>query len=215
VKKYQDITDPSLAKALAHPLRSRILAALENRTASPSEIAEELNAPLGVVSYHVRRLHALKFVKLVKRVPRRGAVEHYYTTVAGPFITNEAWRSTPVVVKHATVSGVLQEIGSEASDAVNAGGFDHDESHISRIPVIVDEKGWHAIAAELDKLIPRIKKIEQDSDARLKRTDHQDERPATIALMLFSPAPKEKPAENADGRSAGRRSSARRRSRQS
>ena len=69
MKHYQDITDPSLAKALAHPLRTRILAALEDRTASPSELADELDAPLGIVSYHVRRLTALGFLKLVKRVP--------------------------------------------------------------------------------------------------------------------------------------------------
>ncbi|MDQ2895534.1 MAG: helix-turn-helix domain-containing protein, partial [Actinomycetota bacterium] len=43
MKPYQDITDPSVAKALAHPLRLRILAALEQRTASPSQLAAELD----------------------------------------------------------------------------------------------------------------------------------------------------------------------------
>lgn len=189
MKRYQDITDPALAKALAHPLRTRILATLENRTASPSQIAEELDVPLGVVSYHVRRLKALKFLKLVKRVPRRGAVEHYYTTVAGPEMSNRTWRSTPTIVKHAAVSATLEDIGAQASAAVNAGGFDHDASHISRTPVIVDEKGWQAIARELDSLMPRIEKIEAQSHQRLVRNDHQDERQAVVTMMLFSPAP--------------------------
>src|SRR5881275_3503017 len=101
MKPFQDITDPALAKALAHPLRTRILAALEGRTASPSELAAELDAPLGVLSYHVRRLTALGFVKLVRRVPRRGAVEHYYTAPARPRITDQAWGSVPAVVKQA------------------------------------------------------------------------------------------------------------------
>ena len=187
MKQYQYITNPSVAKALTHPLRARILAALENRTASPSEIAEELDAPLGVVSYHVRRLHALKFLKLVKRVPRRGAVEHYYTTVAGPFVTNEAWSSTPTVVKHATVSATLGEIGAQASAAVNSGGFDYDNSHISRIPAAVDEQGWNAIGRELDATFERIKKIEAASQKRLLKADHVGERPAVVAMMLFSP----------------------------
>jgi DNA-binding transcriptional ArsR family regulator len=188
VKRYQDITDPAVAKALAHPLRTRILAALENRTASPTELAGELDAPLGVVSYHVRRLHALKFLKLVKRVPRRGAVEHYYTTVAGPRITNEAWVSTPTIVKQATITAALAELGGQATSAVGAGGFDLSEAHLSRTPVTVDAQGWKELARELDELLPRIQRIEADSHKRLLRNDHQDEQRATVGLMLFASA---------------------------
>mgnify|MGYP001500632562 CR=1 FL=1 len=189
MKLYQDITNPSLAKALAHPLRTRILAALEDRTASPSELADELGAPLGVVSYHVRRLAALRFLKLVKRVPRRGAVEHYYTAVAGPRITNSAWGATPTIVKQATVGAALEEIGTQVSAAASDGGFEQAEAHISRSPVVVDQKGWKALARELDALIPRIRKIEAESQKRLASTDKEREQPATVVLMLFnSPA---------------------------
>jgi DNA-binding transcriptional ArsR family regulator len=185
LKRYQDITDPSVAKALAHPLRTRILAALENRTASPTDLASELDAPLGVVSYHVRRLHALRFLKLVKRVPRRGAVEHYYTTIAGPTIRSEAWLSTPTIVKQATVSGALAELGARSTAAAEIGGFDDPGAHLSRTPVTVDAKGWEDLAAELDALLVRIEKIEAESHKRLMRRDHQDEQRATVGLMLF------------------------------
>lgn len=185
MKRYQDITDPAVAKALAHPLRTRILAALENRTASPTELASELDAPLGVVSYHVRRLHALKFLKLVKRVPRRGAVEHYYTTVAGPRITDEAWNSTPTIVKQATISAALAELGAQASSALTGGGFDRSDCHLTRTPVTVDAKGWQEIAKELSSLLERIQEIEAKSHERLLRSDHEDEQRATVGLMLF------------------------------
>jgi DNA-binding transcriptional ArsR family regulator len=205
MKRYQDITDPSVAKALAHPLRTRILAALENRTASPSEIATELDAPLGVVSYHVRRLHALRFLKLVKRVPRRGAVEHYYTTVAGPHITNEAWRSTPTVVKQATVSAALQELGSQASAVVAAGGFEREGAHLSRTPMTVDAQGWSELARELDAMLPRLQRIEAESRKRLMRSDHEDEQRATVGLLLFgSGEPAAAEAANGRARSRGR-----------
>jgi DNA-binding transcriptional ArsR family regulator len=187
LKRYQDITDPSIAKALAHPLRTRILAALENRTASPTELAGELDAPLGVVSYHVRRLHALRFLKLVKRVPRRGAVEHYYTTIAGPRITDEAWRATPTIVKQATITAALAELGSQASAAVGSGGFDSPTSHLTRTPVTVDDQGWRELSRELSALLPRIQKIEAESHKRLLKNDHQDEQRATVGLMLFAP----------------------------
>jgi DNA-binding transcriptional ArsR family regulator len=186
MKQYQDITDPSLAKALAHPLRTRILAALEERTASPSELADELGVSLGVVSYHVRRLAALRFLKLVKRVPRRGAVEHYYTVVAGPHITNAAWGATPSIVKQATVSAALAEIGSHVSDAAATDGFDQAEAHLSRTPVTVDRQGWKALARELDALLGRIDKLQAESKKRLERADHADEQRATVVLMLFN-----------------------------
>ena len=186
MKRYQDITDPSVAKALAHPLRTRILAALENRTASPTQLADELEAPLGVVSYHVRRLHALRFLKLVKRVPRRGAVEHYYTTVAGPRITDQAWLTTPTIVKQATLSAALAELGSQATAAVAGGGFDRPDSHLTRNPVTVDAQGWKEISRELAALLPRIQKIETESQKRLVRSDHQGEQRATVGLMLFA-----------------------------
>jgi DNA-binding transcriptional ArsR family regulator len=204
MKRYQDIADPSLAKALAHPMRTRILSALENRTASPSELAEELNAPLGVVSYHVRRLHALHFLKLVKRVARRGAVEHYYTTVAGPRITDATWGSTPVVVKQAMVSAALGELGTSISAAANAGGFDQAEAHVSRTPVTVDQQGWKAIARELEGLLVRIEKIGSESQKRLVRTDHADEQQATVVLMLFNSPEASATAASSEAASDGR-----------
>ncbi len=185
VPRPQDMTDSSLAKALSHPLRGRILSALENRTASPSALAEDLDASLGVVSYHVRRLHALGFLRLVKRVPRRGAVEHYYTTVSGPRISSQAWEATPAVVKQAVLGATLGEIGSQASAAAEAGGFEPREAHLSRSPVTVDHQGWQQLAGELDALVSRIQEISAASNERLSRDGSESARTAMVALMLF------------------------------
>jgi DNA-binding transcriptional ArsR family regulator len=213
MKRYQDIADPSLAKALAHPMRTRILSALENRTASPSELAEELGAPLGVVSYHVRRLYALHFLKLVKRVARRGAVEHYYTTVAGPRITDTAWESTPTIVKQAMVAAALTEIGTAVSEAANSGGFERAETHLSRSPMTVDQRGWTEIARELESVLGRIGKIHAESQKRLLRNDHEGEQLATAVLMLFNTGPAgSAEASTADGTRHGRRGEDRHRS---
>ncbi|MEA2459049.1 MAG: hypothetical protein QOC95_2021 [Thermoleophilaceae bacterium] len=78
MRATSDIGDTRLVKAFAHPLRVQILSTLEERVASPSDLAAELDAPLGNVSYHVRTLVDLGLVELVRRRTRRGAVEHYY-----------------------------------------------------------------------------------------------------------------------------------------
>ena len=82
MKPRSEISDPRVIKALTHPLRVQILRALEERVASPSELAEDLGAPLGNVSYHVRQLHSLGLIKLVRKTPRRGAIEHHYEALA-------------------------------------------------------------------------------------------------------------------------------------
>jgi DNA-binding transcriptional ArsR family regulator len=212
MKPYHDITDPSLAKALAHPLRTRILAALEGRTASPSELAGELDAPLGVVSYHVRRLVTLGFLKLVKREPRRGAVEHYYTATSRPRITNDAWGQLPAIVKHASIKAAVDQIGAYVAAGAAEGGFDSSDAHITRSPITVDEQGWHALARELDNLLERIAKIEVASRKRLARANHAGEQEATVVLMLFN-SPTEVPEETAPSHHQSRRRTAARRPR--
>ncbi len=186
MRPYQDITDPALAKALAHPLRTRILGALDGRRASPSELAEELDAPLGVVSYHVRRLAALGFLKLVKRVPRRGAVEHYYTATTRPRIADEIWGMTPGVVKEATVAAALHQISDQVNRAAANGGFDEREAHLTRSPVTVDRKGWLALARELEAMTRRIRKIELESAKRLERAARDGKLDASVVMMLFT-----------------------------
>lgn len=185
MKTYRDITDPAVAKALAHPLRTRILAALEDRTASPSELATELEAPLGVLSYHVRRLTSLGFVRLVKRVPRRGAVEHYYTAVRRPRPPDSAWASAPALVKHTAVTAALEQVGSDVGAAAADGGFDAPEAHLTRSPLTVDEQGWQALARELEAMTERIEQIQAESEQRLGRAEHDGQRTASVVLMLF------------------------------
>ena len=54
-----NIDDPRYVKAMSHPLRVRILALLDERVASPVELAGWLDATLGTVAYHVRTLERM------------------------------------------------------------------------------------------------------------------------------------------------------------
>jgi DNA-binding transcriptional ArsR family regulator len=78
MKHAEEIADPRVIKALSHPLRVQILSLLDGNVRSPKELAGELGEPLGNVSYHVRTLADLDLIELLKKVPRRGAIEHYY-----------------------------------------------------------------------------------------------------------------------------------------
>lgn len=185
MKPHVDITEPRLVKALAHPLRVRILGILEEKTASPSEIAIELNASLGVVSYHVRKLHSLNLIKLVKKVPRRGAVEHYYKAEARRQITDEAWAEIPDIVKRAMIGAVISQVSAHVNSAAAAGGFERKDMHVSRTPLTVDEQGWTEISGELAKLLDRVDAIQKEAAKRLQAGGGGDSIVATLAMMYF------------------------------
>jgi DNA-binding transcriptional ArsR family regulator len=184
LKPHVDITEPRVVKAMAHPLRVRILAILEEKTASPSELALDLNASLGVVSYHVRKLHALKLIKLVRKVPRRGAVEHYYKADAQTQITDEAWAEIPDIVKRAMVGAVIGQVSANVNSAAAAGGFDRPDTHVSRTPMEIDEHGWSEISKELASALDRIDGIRKEAGKRLESSGEQGVT-ATLAMMFF------------------------------
>ncbi len=216
MKPYSDINDPRLIKALAHPLRVRILSILETRDmASPNEMAEELGVSLGVMSYHVRRLHALGFLELVKRTPRRGAIEHHYRAKARPHVTDEGWAETPSIVKRAMVGASLQQITGFINAAAAQGGFDRGDAHLSRTVVALDDEGWKELAGELARLMERVDSLQDEALERVQASGQDSEaalRRSAAVLMLFDAegVPEHDPARDAvSDQQLGRRSSRR------
>ncbi len=184
MKPYADVTESRVVKALAHPLRAQILAALEDRVASPNELSQELGGDLGSVSYHVRRLVHLGFLKQVRQTPRRGAIEHYYTAIARPRITDAAWANVPTIVKRAMVDATLESVGRYVTAAAATGGFDVADAHLTRSPITVDAQGWRELAAELGAMTERVVAIQRESAERLAVSDG-NQAEATVVLMLF------------------------------
>jgi DNA-binding transcriptional ArsR family regulator len=197
MKPQSDISDPRIIKALTHPLRIQILAALDERTASPSELADELKAPLGNVSYHVRQLAGLGLIKLVKRTPRRGAIEHHYKAVGRPQITDDAWAGTPATVKDAVVGAALGDVGSAVTAAAASGGFSRADSHLTRTQVKLDDRGWKDIDKELGAALKRIEKIADDAGKRLAKGGADAAQDATLVMMLFGTADEAEAAASA------------------
>jgi DNA-binding transcriptional ArsR family regulator len=66
------------SRALAHPIRARIVAVLGDGELSPVELAKALDISLGVVSYHVRMLADAGVLELARTTSRRGAIQHHY-----------------------------------------------------------------------------------------------------------------------------------------
>jgi DNA-binding transcriptional ArsR family regulator len=209
MKPLADITDTQTVKALSHPLRVQILRLLEDSDKSPVQIASELGLPVNRVSYHMRQLARFDLITLVKRTPRRGAVEHHYRLRARPRISDEVWGELPEIVKQAMTGAAVQQILGHVHANAASGGFDRADAHLSRSDVRLDEQGWQEIARELARTLERLDGISADSSDRLKLSDHAGQVRGTVVLALLEvltapdvpPAPPRKSA-GAPGRSA-------------
>ena len=146
-RQTMDLVDPRLAKALSHPMRTRILAILNERVASPNEISEMIDERLPNVSYHVRALLELGCVELVSTAQRRGAIEHYYRAVVRPFFTDRDWKKLPQSGRQAVSDVALQMIWEDVSSAIRGGTFEaRADRHLSRSVLELDEAGWKELS---------------------------------------------------------------------
>jgi DNA-binding transcriptional ArsR family regulator len=176
--------DQRIMKALSHPLRVRMLTLLNQKVSSPSELAEELDEPLGNVSYHMRFLADLKMVKLVRTEPRRGAVEHYYEALEPPLISDDDWAQLPVALRRSLSDSTLGNIANDLRGAAAEGGFDRPNIHMTRTALTLDEQGWEELSGVLADVLERARRIQEDSNKRRKRADAAPI-PTALVLMQF------------------------------
>src|SRR3954453_329128 len=170
-KPIIDIDDPRLVKALAHPIRVRILGILEGRSATPRELAAEIGLPLENVSYHVRTLKKFGFIKLERTRQVRGAIEHHYRAVARPRITATAWEEMPDIVKQAMTSANLGQVSDLVNRAAVQGKFSRPESHMSRMPYVLDEQAFKEASDVLSEALERIGEISTRAQERVGRAE--------------------------------------------
>jgi DNA-binding transcriptional ArsR family regulator len=212
MRPITSIQDPRYVKAMSHPLRVRILALLDERRASPVELAEVLEASLGTVSYHVRTLHQLGLIELVDETRVRGAVEHHYRARARPKVTNEAWEEAPPIAKQAAVGSSLQMIDEYARASAAAGGFDHSDAALIRMSMKLDERGWRQLAKACNKLFEQAQRIESESAERQKGKAQANHATMDVGmvLMLFEAIRLSEAIGNEDGAGHKRRGARRR-----
>ena len=173
-----------LAKALAHPLRVRILTSLHKGISSPNQLAQELGEPLGNVSYHVKTLLEFDCVELVKTEPRRGAVEHFYRATERAFFSDSDWEKIPASARKGISGAVLEMIGQDSTEALVAGTIDaRKDSHVSRTPLVLDEEGWTELNKLLGETLDRALKIQDEAGSRLGKKGEGIE--TKLAILHF------------------------------
>jgi DNA-binding transcriptional ArsR family regulator len=90
-------TDPTL-RALAHPVRLRMLNLIWTTPMSAAELSRELGVSHALASQHLRRLAAVGLAELAEVRPNRGGQERRYRTVQGSPLSDQR-EGTPLLAE--------------------------------------------------------------------------------------------------------------------
>ena len=161
-----ETSEARIAKALAHPLRARILQRLGERVASPGDLALELGAPLGVVSYHVRMLRDYDCVELVRTEPVRGALQHFYRATARPNLDEGQWRTLPTTLRGELIGETIEGLVGDLAEAADADRLDDRDVVLQRTLLELDERAFKKLNKLLAKTQEQALAIAAESAAR-------------------------------------------------
>jgi hypothetical protein len=183
--------DQELVKALAHPLRVDILEELQDRVASPVELAREMGRSLGVVSYHANMLVGCGCLELVRTRQRRGASEHFYRATPRSFIGHQDWRQAPRSLRGGVTAAAVGTFFDQAVAAIDAGTIDaRDDTTLSWMPITVDGDGWREVAEIMDRALKLTMGVHVKSRQRLAGTAGIT---VIVGLASFEAGPTKRP----------------------
>lgn len=179
-----DARERKLAHAVLHPTRLDVLSILFERPASPNELARILGLGVSTASHHVTELVKDDVIELIKTVPRRGAVEHFYRARTRPAISAEEWRALPRASRRDIAALALQEIVGDSLAALRQGKLeDDDDMYLVWVPMRLSEKGQAEVTELQAEVLERLEAIKARDAAR--NTEGSDAGPVRIAATLW------------------------------
>jgi hypothetical protein len=200
------VVNGSLAKALAHPLRVRILVELNQRVMSVTGFVRMFPEHSHSKVYgHFRVLEECGCIELIETKTggkRRGGVEHFYRATQRTLFDQSSWPSLPQSTKHQMTGAAFTTYGERVADAINSGTIDtRPDRHFTWMPGHLDQQAWDEIIADLEEVFGRLPKRMANAAARLAESG-EESIPVTVALACFespraSKAGEEDPAPRA------------------
>jgi hypothetical protein len=186
--KKKDGVEQIVAKAFAHPLRVQILIILNERVASPNLLAQELDQSLNLVAYHVRVLEKYDCIELVDTKQRRGATEHFYRATRRQFLTDSEWSRMPQSLRPGLSGAMLKAAFDDIEEAVSQNTFDEiGDRHLSRTPMVVDQKAWDETTELLGATLERVLAIQTEASERLAASGENGMLTKVVMLNFKSP----------------------------
>jgi DNA-binding transcriptional ArsR family regulator len=182
-----------MAKALADPLRIRIMLELNRQDMSPTQFFEKFGG--GSVSKVDRHFKVLvKYGWLEKTSEktggrRRGSTEHFYRATGPMMFDNESWSGLPGPLRDALAWQAFETYANRVRDAARAGTLNsRDERHLSWTPLFLDQRGWENVVTKVDEALSYILKEQVKAKQRMEGSG-EEAIPITVGLAAFESPP--------------------------
>lgn len=160
--------DELVAYVVQHPIRVDALAILNERVASPSQIARQIGIGLSKVGNHVKAPYDAGCIELVRTEANRGAIEHFDRASLRPHISDAEWAKLSEPARREISALVFQAVVAEGLGALRSGKFDSRlNRHLSWRIMNLDEEGWEELTTEKAESLERIEAIQARADARM------------------------------------------------
>jgi DNA-binding transcriptional ArsR family regulator len=195
-----EYVDGDVAKAMAHPARVQILAALNKRIMSPTMYSKEFDEKLQNVSYHFRVLAEYGLIEEVGSRPVRGATEHFYAATKRVLFDGKAWDTLPPSLKQEVSAQAFGDFLEAVSHAMHGRTFDSRNSRVNVwLQRRLDEQGWGEAVKAHWVLIHGMEDIFKRARLRLLEAgEPEGGMLGTYGLFLFESPPPPK-ADEDDG----------------
>ncbi|HWT94269.1 MAG TPA: winged helix-turn-helix domain-containing protein [Solirubrobacteraceae bacterium] len=164
------------ASAVAHPARFRLVAALADGPRTVASLGSELETDEPTIRQHVDALHELGIVESESHPD--GTMT--YELLKAPVIWDTAWGQLPFAARRATAASAVTHISARATAAVDRGGFDREDIHLTRTTMQVDEEGWKTLTKVLSRALHEV------GDVAERPAPAGETFSATAAIMLFT-----------------------------
>jgi predicted ArsR family transcriptional regulator len=160
--------------------------------ATPAQIAAKIDEPINNVNYHIKVLVDLGCAELVGVRPAGGGrvAEHVYRATRRPLVDDEAWSELDQAERLQFHASVMRLISEDIEDAMATGTFyDAVDSHVSRMPMSLDEDGWEEVVALLTGTLDELLAIQARVEGRTDKSDRPHHTKVNI-IHFRSPPPK-------------------------
>lgn len=168
-------------------------ALVEQGEGTPTEIAARIDEPVNNVNYHIKILVELGCAELVRNQPSNGGrvSESVYRATRRAMLDLDSWKELSEEEKLQFDASLMRMISADIAEAMAHGTFyQDDDSHLSRMPMKLDQDGWNEVVSVLADTLDQLMGIQDRVDTR---TSDPSERPhhTRVNIIHFrSPPPR-------------------------
>jgi len=150
-------------KAIADPLRTKILMNLVKQEYTGQQLAEMLGITRNNIYFHLKELEKHQVIQIVRKEEKNGIVQKYYRAVASRFIPEDHLlpsmdlieTSRQVFMETVEVTRTKIESAPAASFALNSSNLEQRKNIASTYQMIATEENFHAFVEEFKKLLDK------------------------------------------------------------